>query len=183
MLRFQRFLPPERRGPKPLIWPVTQARSQTKNKVTHSATVSCLDDQAQIRREGTTVASSRSFLVGIRRRQVVAQFAWALKVLSLVVGSIRVLDFFSKSTRFVHGVRNAHKVTPCDTVERVAGGADFAVYLEASSNAGMGSYAMLDAGIRKADWPVRNPVGMIGRNERHDGEIPPRPRETYDTDV
>lgn len=106
----------------------------TTKKDTHRTTVSCLNDQAQIGREGTAIRSSRSFLIGIRRWQVIAQFTRSLEVIPLIVGSIGILDFFGKSTSLVGGVRDTDKVTPGDPVERVAGGADFTVHLETPSN-------------------------------------------------
>jgi hypothetical protein len=93
-----------------------------------------LDNQAKVRRQGTTVAGTSGFLVGIRRGHIVSELSWSLEHLALGVRSVGVFNLFSHSTGFVSGVRDTNKVTPCDTVERVASSADFTVHLVSSAD-------------------------------------------------
>lgn len=96
--------------------------------------MSGLDDQAEIRRESTTVARTRCLLVRVRSREVVGEFPWALEHLAIVVRAVGVLDLFSHRTRFLGGMRHADQVAPGNAVERMAGSADLAVYLVTSAN-------------------------------------------------
>jgi len=58
--------------------------------------VSSLSNERKIRRESTGVSSSGGLIVGVGRRKVVGELSWTLEHLSLVVGSIGVLDILSE---------------------------------------------------------------------------------------
>jgi hypothetical protein len=51
----------------------------------------------------------------------------SLKHFSLVVGSIRVLDFLGHCLDFIHRVRDTDQVSPCDSIQRVTCRADLPV--------------------------------------------------------
>jgi hypothetical protein len=57
----------------------------------------------------------------------VKQNARSVKHLSLVIRSVLVLDLLGHRLDLVDGVTDTDQVAPCDTVERVACRADFAV--------------------------------------------------------
>jgi len=58
--------------------------------------VSSLGDKREIRRESTHVSGSGGLIVGVGRRKVVGELSWTLEHLSLVVGSIGVLDILGE---------------------------------------------------------------------------------------
>lgn len=97
-----------------------------------------LDDQAEVRREGTLVGGTCSLIIGVRTRQVVRELARALEHLALVIGSVRVFDFLRHCFGLIHGMRDTDKVTPRNAVERMTGGADLLVHQVTSPNAGDG---------------------------------------------
>ena len=94
-----------------------------------------LDDQTQVRRECTTVASTSGLLVGVRGGHVVSELARALEHLALVVRAVLVLDLLGQGLDLVSGVRYTYEVAPGDAVKRVTRSADFTVDLVSAANA------------------------------------------------
>jgi hypothetical protein len=76
-----------------------------------------LDDQAEVRRKGTTVTSPGSLLIGVWRRKVVGQLSWALEHLAFIIWAVRVLNVLSEYTRLISSMRHANQVTPGNAVE------------------------------------------------------------------
>lgn len=98
-----------------------------------AATVSGLDDQGQVGRQGTVVGGLSGLLVLVRAGYVVGEFTGTLLDISLVVGLSVVLVLFGHGLHFVDGGDGADEGAPWDTAEGVAGGADFTVDLESSA--------------------------------------------------
>ena len=98
-----------------------------------------LDDQTEIRREGTGVAGTGSLLIGVGRRHVVGELSWALEHLAFVVGAVSVLDLLGHGLDVVGGVRDTDEVAPGDTVQGMACRADLAVDLVAAADARTGT--------------------------------------------
>lgn len=92
-----------------------------------------LDDQTEIRRQGTTVGGTRSLLVLVGARHVVRQLSGTLLDLALVVGLSVVLVVFGHSLHLIDGVHHTNEGTPWHTVERVTAGAHFTVDLETTA--------------------------------------------------
>lgn len=86
-----------------------------------------LDDQTQVRRKSTSVGSTSGLLVGVRSGHVIRELSRPLEHLTLVVGTVGVLDLLSHGLHLVGGMRNTDKIAPGDAVERVARSTDFAV--------------------------------------------------------
>lgn len=61
------------------------------------------------------------------RRLLLAQYLRAVEELSLVVGSVLVLELGGHGLGLVGSVGNTDKVTPSDAVKRVAGSANLTV--------------------------------------------------------
>jgi len=101
--------------------------------------MSGLDDQAEVRRESTTVARTCGLLVRIRSREIVGELPWTLEHLAIVIRSVGVLDLFGHGTRFISSMRHPDQVAPGNTIERMASSTDLAVYLVTSTNARMTS--------------------------------------------
>jgi hypothetical protein len=72
------------------------------------ASMSGLNDQAEVRRESATVTSTRSLLVGVRSRQVIRKLSGALEHLSIVVWSVGVFNLLSQSSCLVSGMGHAN---------------------------------------------------------------------------
>lgn len=104
---------------------------------THSATVTRLHNQTQVRRESTSIASASSFFIWVRSRHIISKLSWTLKHLSIIIRSILIFNFFCHCASFIGGVGDGNEITPGDTVKRVTCCTDFAVDLVASSNAGI----------------------------------------------
>lgn len=102
-----------------------------------AGTVSGLDDQRQVWWVGTLVGSSGSLFVGVRTWDVVGQLTWSLLRVTFVIRFVVVLEFLSHLLGFCVGVGDTDKVSPSDSVKRVAGSTDFSVDLETSSNGGV----------------------------------------------
>ena len=94
-----------------------------------------LHDQAQIGREGASIASPRGLFVGVGSRHVVGELSGPLEHFTLIVWTICVLDLLGHRSSLIHGVRDANKVTPSNAVQRVASGAYFTIYLIPATNA------------------------------------------------
>ena len=88
-----------------------------------------LDNQTEVGRERTLVASTRSLLVGVGGGHVVGELTRALEHLALVVGAVLVLDLLGHGLGLIDGVGHTDQIAPGNAVERVAGRADLAVYL------------------------------------------------------
>ena len=95
--------------------------------MTYDTAMASLDHKTEVGWESSSVASTRSFFVGIRTRHVIGEFARTLEHLALVVRPVFILDFLGHALHLVYGVRNTDEVAPGDAVERVTGGADFTV--------------------------------------------------------
>lgn len=104
-----------------------------------AATVAGLDDEGQVRRQGTGVGEARGLFVGVRVGQVVRQLAGALLDDALLVGLVIVLVLLGHGLGLVGGQDGADQSAVGHTVERVAGGADLTVDLEATTKTGAGS--------------------------------------------
>lgn len=76
-----------------------------------------LDDQAEVRRKGTTVTGPSSLFIGVWRREVVRKLSGALEHFAFVIRTVRVLDVLSECTRLIGSVRHANQVAPCNAVE------------------------------------------------------------------
>jgi len=85
--------------------------------MTYSTTMTGLDDQAKVRRKGTTVTSSGSLFIGVCRREVVRKLPGALEHLAFVIWAVRVLNILSECTRLIGSMRHANQVTPGNAVE------------------------------------------------------------------
>lgn len=107
--------------------------SQEREDVVDSS-VSSLNNEREIRRESTGVSSSGGLIVGVGRRKVIGELSWTLEHLSFVVGSIGVLDILGEGLDLVDGVGDSDQVSPGDSVEGVASGADLSVDDVSSSN-------------------------------------------------
>jgi hypothetical protein len=106
--------------------------------VSYSTTMTGLDDQAEVRREGALVGGACSLIVGVRTWQVVRELARALEHLALVIGSVGVFDFLCHCFDLIHIVRDTDKVTPGNAVKRMTGSADLLVHQVTSPDAGDG---------------------------------------------
>lgn len=93
-----------------------------------------LDDQAQVRRERASIAGTGSLFIRVRRGHIIRELSRTLEHLSLIVGTILVFDLLGQTLDLIHSVRDADKVTPSDTVKRVASSAYFTVYLVSTAN-------------------------------------------------
>lgn len=74
-----------------------------------AATVSALDDQAEIGGQGTVVGGAGSLVVRVGSGHIVGELAGALLDLTLVVGLGVVLDFLGHGLHLVDGVQNTDK--------------------------------------------------------------------------
>ena len=95
----------------------------------------CFDDETEVWRKSTGIASTSCFFVGIRTWHIVGKLSRTLEHFALVIRTIFVLYFLGHGFHFVHGVRHAYEIAPCYAIERVACGTNFAVYLVSSTNA------------------------------------------------
>lgn len=98
-----------------------------------AATVAGLDDERQIRGQGTVVGEPGGFIVGVGRGKVVGELSRALLDLSLVVGLSVVLVLLSKSLGLVNGQDAADKCAVRNSAEGVARRANFSVDLETTA--------------------------------------------------
>lgn len=110
-----------------------EIRWQGTNHNTQSAPFSTL--HLYQRPDSPSIPRPRRLIIRIRRGHIIRQLSRPLKHLPLVVRSILVLDLFRHRLDLVDGVGDADEVSPGDSVERVASGADFAVDLVASADA------------------------------------------------
>jgi len=92
-----------------------------------------LNHQTKVRRIRALISCTPSLFVGVRRRKVIRKLSRPLFNLALVVGFVVVLVFFGHGFGFVDGVCDTNQRAPGDAGEGVAGGADFAVDLEATA--------------------------------------------------
>jgi len=95
--------------------------------------VPSLDHQTEIRRQGSVVRRTRRLVVLVRVRDVVRELAGTLLDLALVVGLGVVFVLFREALGFVYRHHVADERAVGDSAERVAGGADLAVDLEAAA--------------------------------------------------
>lgn len=95
-----------------------------------------LDHQAQIRRQSSIVRRSGRLVVLVWGRDVIGELAGTFFDLAFVVGFGIVFVFFGDGFHFVDCVGGTDEGAPGDEFEGVAGGADFAVDLEAAAEAG-----------------------------------------------
>jgi hypothetical protein len=102
---------------------------------TYSTAVTSLDNQREIGGKSTAVARTSSLFVGVRSGHVVGKLSGSLEHLAFRVGTVGVLDLFGHGACLVNGVGDTDQVTPGNTVERVAGGANFTIDLISSSDA------------------------------------------------
>ena len=86
-----------------------------------------LDDQTKVGRERALIRGTGSFLIGIRRRHVIRELAWALEHLALVIRAICVLDFLCHRLDLIRRMGDTDQITPGNAVERVARSADLLV--------------------------------------------------------
>ncbi len=117
--------------------------------------MSRLDHQAQIRGQGAIVGRSGRLVVLVGGHDVIGELAGTLLDLAFVVGFGVVFVFFGHGFHFVDGVGDADEGAPGDAAEGVAGGADFAVNLEAAAEA-VGVIRMMveGGGCVGAEWGV-----------------------------
>lgn len=94
-----------------------------------------LDDKAEVGGQSTRIAGAGSLLIGVRSGHIVGKLSRSLEHLSLVVGTIRVFDFFRHYPRFVRSVGDTDEVAPSDTIQRVTSGTDLTINLVSSSDA------------------------------------------------
>ena len=116
-----------------------------------AATVTALDDQAQIRGQSTTVGGTSGLVVLVGRRDVVRKLSGALLDVTLVVGLGVVLVLLSHCLHLIDGVHDTDKRTPWDTGQGVAAGANFTVNLETTAQAGQ-------ARVSDAQWGAKGVV-------------------------
>lgn len=102
-----------------------------------AATVTALDDQAQIGGESTVVGESGSLFVLVRVGNIVGQLSGSHLDLALLVGLTRVLVLLSKSLGLIDGQDSANQCSVRDTAQGVTAGADFPVDLETSAETKM----------------------------------------------
>ena len=74
---------------------------------THRTAVSSFDNQAQVRWQRSSISSSGSLLIRVRRRHIVWELPGALEHCTLIIRAIFVLNFFGHCLNLVHGVRDA----------------------------------------------------------------------------
>ncbi|KAH3663810.1 hypothetical protein OGAPHI_005213 [Ogataea philodendri] len=115
-----------------LVWVTGQ---QGEDVVT--STVSGLDNQREVRRQGTLVGSSGSLFVGVWAWDVVSKLTRSLLRVTLVIRLIVILKLLAHGSNLVLSVRHSHKSSPSDSVKGVAGSANLSVNLETSSDRGM----------------------------------------------
>lgn len=84
---------------------------------TYRTAMTGLDDQTQVRRERTTVGSTGSLFIRVRRRHVVRKFSGTLEHLALVVRTVLVLDFLRHGLGLISCMRDPDHITPSDTVK------------------------------------------------------------------
>lgn len=124
------------------------AGQQGKNVV--GTAVSGLGDQRKIRGKSSLVGGSGGLLVGVGAGNVVGELSGSLSGVTLIIGLVVVLELLGKGLDLIGGVGNAHEVSPGDSVQRVAGGADLLVDLVASSQRRVvkgGEHAVLGPGV------------------------------------
>ena len=115
-------------------WRLLRISCQQREDVIASS-VSGLDHQAQIWWQCTIISRPGCLVVLIWWRDVIREFARPLLDLAFVVGLGIVLVFFGHRFHFVDCMRRANERAVGDSRKGVAGGADFAVYLEAAAEA------------------------------------------------
>lgn len=94
-----------------------------------------LDHQTQVRRQGPIVRGSRGFIVLVGGRNVVRELSRAFLDFAFIIGFGVVFVLLGHSFHLVDGVGGADERAPGDAVQGVAGGANFAVDLEAAAEA------------------------------------------------
>jgi hypothetical protein len=99
--------------------------------------VAGLDDQAQIRREGTVVGESGSLLVLVRGRKVVGKLSGAQLDITLLIGLAGVLVRLGELLGLIDSEDGTNEASVRDSLERVARGTDFLVDLETTAEARM----------------------------------------------
>ena len=127
-----------------------------------STTVSRLDNQTQIRRQGTGVGCTRSLFVRVRAGKVVGQLTRALEHLAFVVRTILVLNIRRHSLHLIHRVRHTHQVAPRNAVQRVAGTAHLLVHLEAAADGCMVKRLEPLKVLPRVRGRVQTLVGQVG---------------------
>ena len=93
----------------------------------------CFDHQTQVRRQSTVVGRSGSFIVFVGFRYIVRELARPLLNLAFVIGLSVVFILFCHCLHLVDRVGVANHIPPRNAGERMAGGANFAVDLEATA--------------------------------------------------
>lgn len=124
------------------------AGQQSKNVV--GTSVSGLGNEGQIRGKSSLIGGSGSLLVRVGAGNVVGELSGSLSGVTLIIGLVVILELLSESLGLIGGVGHAHEVSPGDSVQRVAGGADLLVDLVASSQRGVvkgGEHAVLGPGV------------------------------------
>lgn len=112
--------------------------------------VSGLGNERKIRGKSTLVGGSGSLLVRVGGGNVVGELTGSLSGVTLIIGLVVVLKLLGKSLGLVSSVGNTHEVSPSDSVEGVAGGADLLVHKVTSSQRTMvkgGEHAVLGPGV------------------------------------
>jgi hypothetical protein len=118
-----------------------------------------LGHEGQVGRESTTVCAASSLLIGVWGRHVIRELSRTLEHLSLVARAVLVLNFLGHSTRLIGGVGDTDKVTPSNTIEGVAGRADFTVDLVATADA----VAEFSQGMKMDGWMTHTCCGQTSR--------------------
>lgn len=100
--------------------------------------MSSLDDQAEVRRKGTTVTSASGLLIWIWTGQIVGKFSRALEHLAIVVGTVGIFDFLCQRSCLFDGMGDTDQVAPGNAVEGVTSSTHLAIDLETTADAGPG---------------------------------------------
>lgn len=103
-----------------------------------AATVTGLDDQAQIRGQSTVVGKAGSLLVLVGVRNVVGKLARSHLDVALLIGLAGVLVLLGQGLGLIDGQDGTDQGSEGDTREGVARGADLTVDLETSAETGLG---------------------------------------------
>lgn len=148
-------------------WRTQQSRfsddqaGESPEKKTHRSTVPGLGDQTEIGRKSTGVSGPGSLIVGIRSWHVIRKLSRPLEFLPFVIWTILIFDLLSHGLDLIHCVRNSNEITPGDSIEGMAGRADFAVDLVTSSDAIpqiRGVWVRWDCSLCDGGWMGESPT-------------------------
>mmetsp|Transcript_77568 Transcript_77568/g.225127 ORF Transcript_77568/g.225127 Transcript_77568/m.225127 type:complete len:348 (+) Transcript_77568:15-1058(+) len=111
--------------------------SSKKGKDVVVSAVTSLDHQTQIRWVSTTIGGTSSFLVGVRRRDLIIWLTGTLEHFSSLVGSIQDIDFLRHLLDFFGSVGHSNQLTESNVLKRVTRSTNFTVNLESTSKSTM----------------------------------------------